>query len=67
MSGRWGEFTAGARRGFLIGAGGGALQGALLTKNRAVFASLFGAAWGAVGALFGAVRDRASRSSLLYT
>jgi hypothetical protein len=45
--------AAGARRGFLIGAAGGALQGALLTKNRAVFASLFGAAWGFEGALGG--------------
>lgn len=58
---------AGARRGFLIGLVGGALQGVALTKNRVVFAPLFGVAWGAIGALFGAVQGSGeSELTLVY-
>jgi hypothetical protein len=51
----------------LIGAAIGALQGVLTTRsNRAAFAGMFAAGWGAIGTAIGALRRLDTQETLIY-
>ena len=56
-------------RGLAIGGVGGVLQGLLLTKsNRLLFAGLFGAGWGLIGATAGAISGAGhSETTIVYS